>query len=422
MSNEKNIRLVNRESDGKLIGLDENNNVVPVEIAEANLESVSTDRTDTESFDSGFGVTSIPYNVIETAGYNSNVPLNIASMNWYEQEKVRCHPVFTASSMIYRGSWDGSISQEADGAASVTFAAPVKTGEWLVFFGTDASVYGSASDINSDTANGSQTGIHAPLIGSIVGQKDPNESNRSWVFGEYRTDGNDPRIWKVYHNGTFVSTTFTECRHFHSCDADPYNDGRHILTAGDPGDEVRWVETTDYGNNFSTISTTVGDQTYRTLRVHMTENAYYWGMDQTPATFYKADRGDLANPTPLFEPGDIPGISEPDKEELRCFGSCYVNSPREGIVYTVRHSEKAKTGNEFDRIPVYFYDLQTETMRVLTWLETDYSLDNKPGVHATLPYADDQTGHVWMQLKGVANPRGLDTFTRAIKVPELMGD
>lgn len=407
----------------------------PRQLGDAEAESFGTENIDTARHLGGWALEVVkPNTFFDVAGdYRNNNQIETSAMVQDHQGEINAHRMTGAiGSRMFITDESGTmelLGQHANGP--IQELVPNIVGEWLVEQAT-TYVYGSLSDATAGTPAGSSTEPAQPLTYNTVPFFDPNESspwNIGWIMADYGGgDPTTPRVWKVLRNGTFHVQLDPGVRHFHSFDWDPWNPGEGYVTSGDNDVDVRWWKCTGWGETSTTtaadawteLTAASGDQTYRTLRINFPENdGLYWGMDYPGATFYTAARNDLANPTALFDPGDLVDAGTPnwDPLDLRVYGSTYIPE-FEVIVVGYQDTESA---GAYETVPLGLWDLERQEARLLTQLPTDYTMNAQPGVVALSPYADQKTGEFYAMFRGVPNARGENILHRSYRVQRLMG-
>jgi len=379
---------------------------------------VSTENTDSDSFTATYSIKTKPI-----------LQFNDESSLYLYEPKSRLYPgnqmviqtgdeIYTQQSTFFTIT-SGEIWQTKNGVLQKIASAETGTigeiqqvavnqeGDYLVIAGDSvpftAYVYGSPSDIESNTSKATKSGVYTPEVGSI-------ESYRSqaggapvgFLFSEYQSSDGPANVRIIRYSGNdeiftdVLTVPTTEVRHFHSLDIDPYNNGVFYATTGDTDAMVKWYKSTDFGATWNEITEAGGSQTYRTLNLSFGPDNVYWAMDQRdPCNFYRAPRNDLGNPEKLAATAD----------GYLSYGTCRVWNPN-GVLVTTRDNNNAG----YETAPMYFYDIDTETFRKIHDHTLNYNTGSKPGVQSILKYQDELTGSVYPEMNGVDQGRTMPSF------------
>lgn len=292
--------------------------------------------------------------------------------------------------MNEKGDLEYLVSADS-GPGTVTMACPHTNGYWILFYGTgpqDVYTYSSIADASS-TANAvaSKTGIYGPRVGYDVITVEDESNNNEWIWGTYNDDTDTNKIWKISAGGTITeveneSGTLSDDRHLQSGDADPYNVGNLYITAGDADNDVHWYKSTDYGDTWSELANVSGSQKWRTLGLAFDENYIYWGSDglvNGSSRLYRAARGSVDSPTELAVLDD----------DMVCYGVTMLYGDPHGLVLW----QRPKDGTVTRDIPVYFYDLDTGTLKQLTAIPGDNSAQSNTAGWEAAPKYRSQPDH-----------------------------
>jgi hypothetical protein len=327
---------------------------------------------------------------------------------------------------VYRTTADSELTQVAtlpDGFRP-DLVCRNATGQWLAVTGTwsdsgTAHLYRSRAAMEAGRPAATLDGGFLPLRTAVVPFWDWWGGDGGFVWPEYHLAS--PQSIRILRASTAdgfsieptLSVPTTSGRgyhHFHSIDHDPYNPGTIYATTGDPNPRPQWYRSTDYGRTWSRVPGAGGSQHFRTLRINFGPEYLYWAMDGWDVEtgkgyFHRAPRRDPS----AFE--EIATIGTEAKRVLS-YGSARTFDP-EGVLVTVRTDEQR-------RVPLYFYDIETERFDQVYTFEVDYDLDSVPGVNATMPYQDRRTGRVPMYIYGVPNPRDDGRFWAGFDVQRVV--
>lgn len=257
-----------------------------------------------------------------------------------------------------------------------------------------AYVYTSESNLSSGTVAGSQSSVLPPYQFAFVPFWNSSETpDMGAMWAEYGSpdDVTEFRIMRAKEDGT-ISTAFTyadtDIRHFHTLDHDFHNQGTFYATTGDQGSDIRWVKSTDWGQNWSELSAPGGSQTYRTLRLAFTADYIYWATDGFESSdgfskLYRAPRNDLGNPEELAQLSDVAlsqGVSHDRAANL--------------LFVSMRDTQSTGAVN----VPQYCWDIEDEQLRELYTIPGDTSINSSPGIRQIC--YDDNIGRHFYTVVG----------------------
>ena len=327
---------------------------------------------------------------------------------------------------VYRTNADGGLTRVAllpEGFRPDMICRNA-TGQWLAVTGTwsdpgTASLYPSIEALREGSPAATLEEVFLPMRTAVVPFWDGWGNDAGFVWAEYQLASPESiRILRAsiadgYSIEPVLSLSTPGGRgyhHFHSIDHDPYRPGTIYATTGDPNPRPQWYRSTDYGRTWSRVPGAGGSQHFRTLRINFGPEYLYWAMDgwdqeTGEGYFYRAPRRDPS----AFEAVATIGT---EKGRTLSYGSARTFDPN-GVLVTVRTDEKS-------RVPLYFYDLETERFSRVYEFEADYDLDPVPGVNATMPYQDRRTGRVPMYVYGVPNPRDDGRFWAGFDVRRVV--
>ena len=280
--------------------------------------------------------------------------------------------------------------------------------QWLVLTGSwgepgRALLYPSAADLEAGRAAASFEDVFPPFRTSIVPFLDQERGDAGFVWPEYHLTENTAavRIVRASSADDFsIAPVFkrpTPDRggylHFHSIDHDPYDPGTMYATCGDPNPNPTMYRSHDYGRTWSAVPGASGTQDFRTLRINFGPEYLYWTMDgwdveTGDCRFYRASRSDPGSPEAIATVGT-------ESERTLSYGSARTFAPN-GVLVTTRTKKKK-------RVPLFFYDIETESFDRIYEFPTKYDRHDIPGVAGTMPYQNQRTGTVPLYAFGVPN-------------------
>ena len=236
-----NIKIINK--DGKLVGVTDNGEEVPVEFADLESDSVSTEE-----------LQSTRQSPTNAETFNPTTLTYAAHMMDSENNRV-----WTQDGDYYSDDYGDTWNSVGDSVPTGTngqalmfehngylFAA---TWEPIELYRTSYSTSGySWTKVLEGQAN-SRVILRSGRHGLI----DANPNTGTLLIGEYtmESDPYGPKIYRSTDNGSSWSTTvtFDNLRHVHALGHDPYNDGHWIVTLGD-NDTQRYAESWDDGRTW----------------------------------------------------------------------------------------------------------------------------------------------------------------------------
>ncbi|PSP63073.1 hypothetical protein BRC77_07750 [Halobacteriales archaeon QH_8_64_26] len=328
--------------------------------------------------------------------------------------------VYRDGSGVLRTGQDGDRTEV--GALSRELGRPAvlctnRKNHWLLVTGSwrergTAYVYRSAADLTAHRPAAELGGVFPPQRGAVMPFRDRRSGEVGFVWAEYHlaspsairvlraasTPTGGYTIEPVYSLSTADRDSYF---HFHSFDIDPYRPNTLYATTGDPNPNPQFYRPRNYGRDWRPVPGAGGTQTFRTLRINFGEEYLYWAMDgwnhggAEACSFCRAPRSD---PSDMEEIGRIGG----EKQVTLSYGSARTFDS-DGILVTVRTKELRK-------VPLYFYDLETEAFSEVHEFPTDYDLHHIPGVTATMPYRNRRTKRVSMLPYGVPNSEDYEQF------------
>lgn len=405
------------------------------------VTSLSADRTDTKRFTSAFNAQAKAiYRNDPSTFYESrfNRPIYLSNQLYSTTQNAAGRTSFivggSSSDAVWattiNGGWELVIN-DADLANSPKQVAVDEAGYWIsVTQSNEVYVYSSASNWRSGTVSDSITSadgqypVYAPFAGGLETHRD---SGSGWIWAEYLTASQsttqDPRILKKTAGSAGFTEVFSLTQnvvnvdgtdfviHFHGLVKDPHQSGRFIAYTGDQGSQIQWYESTDSGENWSAMTGAGGSQDWRTLNpVFSPDGAtVYWGSDTKESRLFSGDRGD-----PTSNKTELADLTRDVSGDLKCYGACLVEEM--DLIVLVMADEG---NNGYESIPVYGYHIETDTLRTLTELPTDYQ-SGFAGCRSVTQRPDMGTGAIYLACQGIRNPGGYDFHSQRLDVSQAM--
>ena len=267
-----------------------------------------------------------------------------------------------------------------------------------------AKYYTSVSNMESDSPTHTLDPCFSARDFSHVSMLDRSDSDHSTgviMWAEYTPDDYESRIIKVSSDEvgftTQLSLPDSEVRHFHSLDADVWNEGEYWATTGDSEDECRFYRSTDYGETWTEEAG--GSLKYKTLRLNFGPDYVYWGLDARidgSVRFYRAPRDDVENPEEIIDFGETPWG---DYGSSLIYGSTYVERPH-GIVIPL--FGVTTTSQQWEEMPIFFWDIEQETLRRIFDLPVRaLGSGNPQGIRNIAPFVDQNTNKIYSRARRV---------------------
>ena len=399
---------------------------------EKTVPAFSTESTDSETYTSAYAgsiqapIMGLDPDAGDVVGGRNSVR-NPMSQVYHLDSGWVGETVFCDGRSIYQ--WNGRRAEFVE-TAPTGFTGTVRSlarspkDRWLVIASGSAPYtaywYESLDDLDGHDELGTMSDVHRPLSGSIFFFDDPNvDDSEVAIWAEYTSDGSvDTRIIRAYaedtdDDGDLDDVTFdvvhtaTDVRHHHNVDPDLYNEGEFYATTGDANSEVKWFKSTDYGATWSEISGAGGDQRWRTVRCHFTEDHVWWGTDgihDGAVRLYRADRGSISSPEEMAVLSD----------DLYVLGLIHSRPPApHGFLIFLRDPD-----GTVDEVPVQFYSIETETLREVTTLPADGPASSF-GARDAVAHLD-QGGMAFAQMDNIESWFDGSTWAFGLEMSELM--